>query len=113
MTTKGDNEVGVQDDFTQDGTTNLKGKPVLRRETGRWKACYEVCERMAYYGIATNLVLYLTREMKEGTVKSSNNVTNWVGTVWITPILGAYIADTYLGRYWTFMVASVIYFVVR
>ncbi|XP_022041361.1 protein NRT1/ PTR FAMILY 5.2 [Helianthus annuus] len=116
MTTKGDNEVGVQDDFTQDGTTNLKGKPVLRQETGRWKACYfmlgyEVCERMAYYGIATNLVLYLTREMKEGTVKSSNNVTNWVGTVWITPILGAYIADTYLGRYWTFMFASVIYFV--
>lgn len=76
-------------------------------------AGYEVCERMAYYGIATNLVLYLTREMKEGTVKSSNSVTNWVGTVWITPILGAYIADTYLGRYWTFMVASVIYLVVR
>lgn len=68
---------------------------------------------MAYYGIATNLVLYLTREMKEGTVKSSNSVTNWVGTVWITPILGAYIADTYLGRYWTFMVASVIYLIVR
>nr|XP_043612298.1 protein NRT1/ PTR FAMILY 5.2-like [Erigeron canadensis] len=72
---------------------------------------YEVCERMAYYGIATNLVLYLTRELKEGTVKSSNSVTNWVGTVWITPILGAYIADTYLGRYWTFMFASAIYLV--
>ncbi|KAI3760198.1 hypothetical protein L1987_50589 [Smallanthus sonchifolius] len=38
---------------------------------------YEVCERMAYYGISTNLVLYLTRELHEGTVKSSNNVTNW------------------------------------
>ncbi|XP_076933892.1 protein NRT1/ PTR FAMILY 5.2-like [Bidens hawaiensis] len=116
MASKGDYEVGVQDDFTRDGTTDLKGKPVLRRETGRWKACYfmlgyEVCERMAYYGIATNLVLYLTREMKEGTVKSSNSVTNWVGTVWITPILGAYVADTYLGRYWTFMIASIIYFV--
>ncbi|KAK9069019.1 hypothetical protein SSX86_013135 [Deinandra increscens subsp. villosa] len=70
-----------------------------------------MCERMAYYGISTNLVLYLTREMKEGTVSSSNSVTNWVGTVWITPILGAYVADTYLGRYWTFMIASVIYLV--
>ncbi|KAJ0742424.1 putative proton-dependent oligopeptide transporter family, MFS transporter superfamily [Helianthus annuus] len=70
---------------------------------------YEVCERFAYYGIATNLVLYLTTNLHEGTVKSSNNVTNWVGTVWMTPILGAYIADTYLGRYWTFMVASLIY----
>ncbi|KAK1426764.1 hypothetical protein QVD17_15444 [Tagetes erecta] len=114
MASNRDDELGVHDDLTQDGTMDLKGKPVSRLKTGRWKACYfmlgyEVCERMAYYGIATNLVLYLTREMKEGTVKSSNSVTNWVGTVWITPILGAYIADTYLGRYWTFMIASVIY----
>ncbi|KAJ9565165.1 hypothetical protein OSB04_001131 [Centaurea solstitialis] len=107
-------EKGVGEDFTQDGTIDLKGRPVSRSNTGRWRACYfmlgyEVCERMAYYGISTNLVLYLTRELHEGTVKSSNNVTNWVGTVWMTPLLGAYIADTYLGRYWTFMVASVIY----
>lgn len=73
---------------------------------------YEVFERMAYYGIASNLVLYLTRELHEGTVSSSNNVTNWSGTVWLTPILGAYIADAYLGRYWTFIIASVIYLVV-
>ncbi|KAL8260310.1 hypothetical protein R6Q59_028263 [Mikania micrantha] len=97
MAFKGDDEIGVHNDFTQDGTIDLKGKPVLRQETGRWKACYfmlgyEMCERMAYYGIATNLVLYLSREMKEGTVESSNSVTNWIGTVWITPILGAYIA---------------------
>ncbi|KAK9067529.1 hypothetical protein SSX86_011640 [Deinandra increscens subsp. villosa] len=108
-------EKGVEQNFTQDGTTDLKGRPVLRSNTGRWGACYymlgyEVCERMAYYGISTNLVLYLTRELHEGTVKSSNNVTNWVGTVWMTPLLGAYIADTYLGRYWTFMIASLIYF---
>ncbi|PWA75654.1 proton-dependent oligopeptide transporter family [Artemisia annua] len=107
-------EKGIGQNFTQDGTTDLKGRPVSRSRTGRWRACYfmlgyEVCERMAYFGIATNLVLYLTRELHEGTVKSSNNVTNWAGTVWLTPLLGAYIADTYLGRYWTFMVASVIY----
>ncbi|GJR39962.1 NRT1/ PTR family 5.2-like protein [Tanacetum coccineum] len=110
----GEEEIGLRQDFTQDGTTDLKGRRVLRPETGKWKACYfmlgyEMCERMAYYGISANLVLYLTREMKEGTVKSSNNVTNWVGTVWMTPIIGAYIADTYLGRYWTFMIASIVY----
>ncbi|KAI3760201.1 hypothetical protein L1987_50592 [Smallanthus sonchifolius] len=105
---------GVGQNLTQDGTTDLKGRRALRSTTGRWRACYymlgyEVCERMAYYGIATNLVLYLSKELHEGTVKSSNNVTNWVGTVWMTPLLGAYIADTYLGRYWTFMIASLIY----
>ena len=67
---------------------------------------------MAYYGISTNLVIYLTSKLHEGTVTSSNNVTNWGGTVWMTPILGAYIADAYLGRYWTFVIASAIYLMV-
>ncbi|CAA2955440.1 NRT1 PTR FAMILY -like [Olea europaea subsp. europaea] len=71
---------------------------------------YEIFERMAYHGIASNLVIYLTQKLHEGTVTSSNNVTNWVGTVWLTPLLGAYIADTFLGRYWTFIIASAIYF---
>ncbi|MBA0821981.1 hypothetical protein Goarm_018804 [Gossypium armourianum] len=64
---------------------------------------------MAYYGIASNLVLYLSRKLHEGTVKASNNVNIWVGTVWMTPIVGAYIADAFLGRYWTFVIASAIY----
>ncbi|XP_020220190.1 protein NRT1/ PTR FAMILY 5.2-like [Cajanus cajan] len=104
----------VEEDYTQDGTVDLKGRPILRSNTGRWKACsfivgYEMIERMAYYGIASNLVLYLTKKLHEGTVKSSNHVTNWVGTVWMMPAAGAYIADAYLGRYWTFVIASAIY----
>jgi hypothetical protein len=75
-------------------------------------AVYEVFERMAYYGISSNLVLYLTTELHQGTVLSANNVTNWVGTIWMTPIIGAYIADAHLGRYRTFMVASIIYLLV-
>lgn len=58
---------------------------------------YEIFERMAYYGIASNLVIYLTQKLHEGTVISSNNVTNWVGTIWLTPLLGAYIAGAFLG----------------
>ncbi|KAK2417842.1 protein NRT1/ PTR FAMILY 5.2 [Trifolium repens] len=103
------------EDYTEDGTVDLKGRPVLRSNTGRWRACsfivgYEMIERMAYYGIASNLVLYLTKKLHEGTVKSSNHVTNWAGTVWIMPAAGAYIADAYLGRYWTFLISSAIYF---
>ncbi|KAF6156233.1 hypothetical protein GIB67_030236 [Kingdonia uniflora] len=110
---KDDQEV-CDDGFTQDGTVDLKGNPVLRSKRGGWKACsfvvvYEVFERMAYYGISSNLVIYLTNKLHQGTVKSSNNVTNWVGTIWLTPILGAYIADAHLGRYWTFIIASGIY----
>ena len=72
-------------------------------------AVYEVFERMAYYGISSNLILYLTTKLHQGTVSSANNVTNWVGTIWMTPILGAYVADAFLGRYWTFVIASTVY----
>lgn len=104
----------VKEEYTEDGTVNLKGKPVLRSKTGGWKACsfvvvYEVFERMAYYGISSNLILFLTKKLHQGTVTASNNVTNWVGTIWITPILGAYVADAHLGRFWTFLIASFIY----
>ncbi|CAI0386197.1 unnamed protein product [Linum tenue] len=101
-------------DYTRDGTLSLRGKPVLRSRTGGWKACsfflgYEVFERMAFYGIASNLVVYLSVKLHEGTVKSSNNVTTWTGSVWMFPILGGYIADAHLGRYWTFVIAAALY----
>ncbi|XP_057820198.2 protein NRT1/ PTR FAMILY 5.2 isoform X2 [Cryptomeria japonica] len=70
---------------------------------------YEIFERMAFYGISSNLVNYLTSKLHEGTVTSARNVNNWSGAIWITPILGAYIADTHWGRYWTFTVFSFIY----
>ncbi|KAJ6297064.1 hypothetical protein OIU77_006226 [Salix suchowensis] len=100
--------------YTQDGTVDLRGRPVQASKTGKWKACaflvgYEAFERMAFYGVASNLVNYLTTQLHEETVASVRNVNNWSGAVWITPILGAYIADTYLGRYWTFTVSSLIY----
>ncbi|CAA2962143.1 NRT1 PTR FAMILY -like [Olea europaea subsp. europaea] len=64
---------------------------------------------MAYHGILSNLIIYLTKKMHQGTVKSANIVTNWAATVWMNPILGAYVADALLSRCWIFLVASAIY----
>nr|XP_027188952.1 protein NRT1/ PTR FAMILY 5.2-like isoform X2 [Cicer arietinum] len=64
---------------------------------------------MAFYGISSNLFVYLTKKLHQGTVTSSNNVNNWIGIVFMTPILGAYVADAHLGRYWTFVISSLIY----
>ncbi|XP_047336927.1 protein NRT1/ PTR FAMILY 5.2-like [Impatiens glandulifera] len=104
------------EDYTQDGTVDLKGNPVRRSKMGGWRACsyfvaYEVFERMAYYGISSNLIIYLITMLHQGTVTSSNNVTNWVGTTWVLPVVGAYIADAHFGRYLTFVVSSIIYFI--
>lgn len=69
----------------------------------------ECCERLAYYGMSTNLVNYLITRLGQGNVAASNNVTNWGGTCYITPLFGAFLADAYLGRYWTIAIFVMIY----
>lgn len=102
--------------YTGDGSVDVKGKPVLKSNTGNWRACpfilgTECCERLAYYGIATNLVTYLTNKLHEGNVSAATNVTTWQGTCYLTPLIGAILADACWGRYWTIAAFSTIYFI--
>ncbi|XP_011019153.1 PREDICTED: protein NRT1/ PTR FAMILY 8.1 [Populus euphratica] len=106
----------AQDDYSNDGTVDIKGNPANKEKTGKWKACRfilgnECCERLAYYGMSTNLVNYLEDRLNQGNVAASNNVTNWSGTCYITPLIGAFLADSYLGRYWTIASFVVIYII--
>ncbi|CAI9284385.1 unnamed protein product [Lactuca saligna] len=102
--------------YTGDGSVDVKGRPVLKSNTGNWRACpfilgNECCERLAYYGISTNLVSYLTKKLHEGNAEAARNVTTWQGTCYLTPLIGAVLADAYWGRYWTIAVFSTIYFI--
>ncbi|XP_052478245.1 uncharacterized protein LOC105776950 isoform X3 [Gossypium raimondii] len=102
--------------YTGDGSVDFNGNPVLKQNTGNWKACpfilgNECCERLAYYGIATNLVSYLTKKLHEGNASAARNVTTWQGTCYVTPLIGAVLADAYWGRYWTIAAFSTIYFI--
>lgn len=69
----------------------------------------ECCERLAYYGMSTNLVNYLGERFNQGNAAAAKSVTTWSGTCYVTPLLGAFLADSYLGRYWTIASFSVIY----
>lgn len=72
----------------------------------------EGCERLAYYGMSTNLVNYIKKRLNLGIAASSTTVTNWQGTCYLTPLLGAFLADAYLGRYWTIAGFSLLYIIV-
>ena len=72
----------------------------------------ECCERLAYYGMSTNLVNYMKTRLGQVNSVASNNVTNWQGTCYITPLIGAFLADTYWGRYKTMIVFLLLYIVV-
>ncbi|KAL3623129.1 hypothetical protein CASFOL_031945 [Castilleja foliolosa] len=103
-----------EDIYTKDGTVTIHKKPANKGKTGNWKACRfilvtECCERLAYYGMSTNLVNYLITRLGQNNVTASNNVTNWSGTCYITPLIGAFLADSYLGRFCTIAIFSIIY----
>lgn len=70
----------------------------------------EFCERLAFYGLSTNLVIYLTRVMGEESGFAAIQVNLFEGTCYLTPLLGAWLADSLWGRYKTIMVFSFIYF---
>eukprot|EP01018_Ginkgo_biloba_P028582 Gb_41117 [translate_table: standard] len=100
----------------QDGSTDIHGNPAIKSKSGNWKACpfilgNECCERLAYYGINTNLVNYLKNGFNQSNATAANNVTNWSGTCYITPLIGAFVADSYWGRYWTIAVFSAVYLI--
>lgn len=55
---------------------------------------------------------YMTSRMNEGNAAAANIVTNWSGTCYITPLIGAFVADAYFGRFLTISVFMMIYIIV-
>ncbi|KAJ8422788.1 hypothetical protein Cgig2_023447 [Carnegiea gigantea] len=109
-------EVEMEEDnyVVKDGTVDFRGNPANRKETGNWKACTfilgnECCERLAYYGMSTNLVNYFIQRLNQGNATASKNVNNWSGTCYVMPLVGAFLADAYMGRYWVIAIFSIIY----
>ncbi|XP_071941747.1 solute carrier family 15 member 1-like [Antedon mediterranea] len=69
----------------------------------------EFCERFSYYGMRTILILYLTNIL----LLSDNNATalfhTFVMLCYFTPLMGAMIADGFLGKYRTILYISFVY----
>ncbi|XP_068668533.1 LOW QUALITY PROTEIN: protein NRT1/ PTR FAMILY 8.1-like [Aristolochia californica] len=106
--------MAVEDTYTKDGTVDRHNNPANKKKTGNKRTIpfilgNECCERLAYYGMGTNLVLYMKLRLHQPNATAANNVTNWSGTCYITPLIGAFLADAYWGRYRTIVTFSIIY----
>uniref|UniRef100_A0A8R7U2V6 Peptide transporter PTR2 n=1 Tax=Triticum urartu TaxID=4572 RepID=A0A8R7U2V6_TRIUA len=107
----------VGSEYTSDGSVDINNQPALKHNTGNWRACYmilgvEFCECVAFFAIASNLVTYLTTVLHESKVAAARDVSAWVGACFLAPLIGAFLADTYLGRYWTMVVSLPVYTIV-
>ena len=58
----------------------------------------EMWERFSYYGMRAILVLYLTKALFIDKSHASNIYGSYTGLVYLTPLIGGYIADRYWGN---------------
>lgn len=56
---------------------------------------------LSFFGVGVNLVLFLTRVLGQDNATAANNVSKWTGTVYLCSLLGAFISDSYWGRFLT------------
>ncbi|XP_047976994.1 protein NRT1/ PTR FAMILY 5.4 isoform X1 [Salvia hispanica] len=90
--------------------------PSTKPSRGGWKSAIfiifvEVAERFAYYGVAGNLFMYLTKVLGQPTATAAKSVNTWQGVAAIFPVVGGFLADSYVGRFKTILISSIIYLI--
>lgn len=100
--------------WVYDSSFDHRGRTPLRATTGAWKAslfiiAIEFAERLSYFGIATSLVIYLTKVIHQDVKTSAKSANQWTGVTTLMPLVGGFLADAYLGRFPTVLLSSIIY----
>ncbi|KAH1115748.1 hypothetical protein J1N35_009126 [Gossypium stocksii] len=99
---------------TKDGTIDWHGQPAIKAKSGQWTAGIIILlnqglATLAFFGVGVNLVLFLTRVLGQNNADAANNVSKWTGTVYIFSLVGAFLSDSYWGRYKTCAIFQVIF----
>ena len=73
----------------------------------------ESFEKLASMGLIANLTVYLQTRFNMDGIQLVNVFNIWSGSTNVTPLLGAFLSDTYLGRFRTLICGSTASFLVK
>ncbi|XP_004240340.1 protein NRT1/ PTR FAMILY 3.1-like [Solanum lycopersicum] len=105
-------EIVVQENYVEkeEGETmETKKRKLGGMKTMPFILANEVCDRFVGAGFHSNLITYLTQVLNVPLIKASNTLANFSGVSNFTPLIGALVADSFAGRFWTIIVGSIIY----
>ncbi|CAA0829819.1 Protein NRT1/ PTR FAMILY 5.6 [Striga hermonthica] len=107
-------ELGDEEKWVYDSSVDYKGRVPIRSSTGAFKAALfiiatEFSERLSYFGLSSNLIIYLTKVIKQDLTTAAKSVNYWSGVTTLMPLLGGFLADAYFGRFSTVLASSIIY----
>ena len=88
----------ITDTVDVQGDVPLRAAPESKQPKGLWLLfVVEMWERFSYYGMRAILVLYLVDRLGWSDARASRLYGNYTALVYLTPILGGWLADRYIG----------------
>ncbi|GFQ92793.1 solute carrier family 15 member 2 [Trichonephila clavata] len=100
---KQDKEKGKDDETKTDQNTISRGKAVT------FLIATEFCERLYFHGIRVILFIYLSSELSFSKNVGTRIFHGFLGVAYSTPIIGAIISDSWLGKFRTILYIYVVY----
>jgi POT family proton-dependent oligopeptide transporter len=73
----------------------------------------EFAERCSYYGMRAILALYMTEKLGVDKADAGTFMSLFIAACYFFPLVGGYVADNFLGKYWTIVLFSVPYVVAQ
>ncbi|KAL3828145.1 hypothetical protein ACJIZ3_016947 [Penstemon smallii] len=109
---KGTRELSIQ----EIQPANNEVRNTKKKRTGGWGLALlllanQALATLAFFGVGVNLVLFLTRVLGQDNAAAANNVSKWTGTVYLCSLIGAFLSDSYWGRYLTCALFQVVFVV--
>ncbi|KAL3739795.1 hypothetical protein ACJRO7_021115 [Eucalyptus globulus] len=94
-----------------EGKVDWKGRKALKHKHGGMRVSLLILaafgfENLANVALAVNLVTYFNGVMHFELAEATNQLTNFMGTSHILPILAAILADTFIGRFKTVLISA-------